>query len=138
MSKNKYNRYTWDLDNYDDKYLLSSTKDIRNQITNLDTRISTNQTNINTINANVINLDTRVSTNQSNINTINSYVTNLDTRVSTNQSNINDLDTRVSTNETNITNLNNKLWLTVTFKVKDENDIIKTLEFTDWILQKIN
>ena len=117
MSKNKYNRYTWDLDNYDDKDLLSSTKDIRNEINNL---------------------DTRVSTNQSNINTINSYVTNLDTRVSTNQSNINDLDTRVSTNETNITNLNNKLWLTVTFKVKNENDVIKTLEFIDWILQTIN
>ena len=103
MSKNKYNRYTWDLDNYDDKDLLSSTENIRNQITNLDTRVSTNQSNINTINGNVTNLDTRVSTNQS-----------------------------------NITNLNNKLWLTVTFKVKDENDNIKTLEFTDWILQEIN
>ncbi|MBQ8870474.1 MAG: YadA-like family protein [Alphaproteobacteria bacterium] len=87
-------------------------------VTALDGKVSTNETNIKTNTSNISALDGKVSTNETNIETNTSNISALDGKVSTNKtnietntSNISALDGKVSTNETNIatnaTNISN-------------------------------
>ena len=86
-------------------------------VTALDGKVSTNETNIKTNTSNISALDGKVSTNKTNIETNTSNISALDGKVSTNETNIatnatniSNLQASVSSNGANLYKLENQVW----------------------------
>ena len=71
-------------------------------ISNLDGRLSSTESNISSNDTDISALDGRLSITETNISTNDTDISNLDGRLSTAESNISNLDTRLTTTETNI------------------------------------
>ena len=74
-------------------------------ITNIETRLTTAEGNISTNAADITNLTTRLDTAETNISTNATDITNIETRLDTAETNIDNLETQVETNVTNISTL---------------------------------
>ena len=100
-------------------------------IQNLDNRVTNNTTNITNLQGDVNNLEERVSTNETNIQNLDNRVTNNTTNITNLQGDVNNLEQRVSTNETNIQNIDGRVTNNETNIKNLQGDVINGGTFAD-------